>query len=304
MSNATHLPGPQAWLNFRRIVCDRWSYRNLILLGDAAHTAHFSVGSGTKMALEDAAALGQCLAAHAGDLDAALEAFEAARRPPVAKIQGAAGPSLSWWENFGRYHDHLDAAQFAFHFFSRAIPLDKLATRDPQFVSDVSNWWAARFGAPPLATPLTLGGRKVDGRVVSVTAPASGEGVPLVRSGGDALVPFRPPGDAPEAGADWGLWLAAPADEAGLAGAVAELEAGIAAGATVVAVSGGSPVTRVLLCEEARMVRDTPALLVDDSLRPAQAATLVMSGRADLVGASEAVAESWAAAAPTVGAPT
>jgi len=68
-------------------------------------------------------------------------------------------------------------------------------------------------------------------------------------------------------------------------------------------VSGGSPVTRVLLCEEARMVRGTPALLVDDGLRAEQAATMVLSGRADLVGASEPVAGSWAAAAPTIGAP-
>ena len=291
------------WGNFRTLRCGRWRSGNVVIIGDAAHTAHFSVGSGTKMALEDAAALAQSLTEHAGDLDVALEAFEAARRPPVAKIQGAAGPSLSWWEHFGRYHDHFEAPQFAFHFFSRAIPLDKLATRDPQFVSDVSNWWATRFGAPPLATPLTLGGRKVDGRVVSVTPPASGNGVPVVRSGGDEVVPFRSPGDAPPAGADWGLWLTAPDDEAGLARAVAELEAGVAAGATVVAVSGGSPVTRVLLCEEARMVRGTPALLVDDSLRPAQAATLVMAGRADLVGASEAVAESWMAVASSVGAP-
>jgi anthraniloyl-CoA monooxygenase len=257
------------------------------------------------MALEDAAALAQALTTHAGDLDGALEAFETARRPPVAKIQGAAGPSLSWWEHFGRYHDHLAAPQFAFHFFSRAIPLDKLATRDPRFVADVSKWWATQFGAPPLATPLTLGGRKVDGRVVSVIPPApDSEGAPVVRSGGDEVVPFRLAGEAPLPGADWGLWLTAPDDEAGLPGAIAALEAGVAAGATVVAVSGGSPVTRVLLCEEARMVRGTPALLVDDALRPAQAATLVLSGRADLVGASEAVAESWAAVAPTVGAPT
>jgi anthraniloyl-CoA monooxygenase len=246
----------------------------------------------------------QALTGHAGDLDGALEAFETARRPPVAKIQGAAGPSLSWWEHFGRYHDHLPAPQFAFHFFSRAIPLDKLATRDPRFVADVSSWWANRFGAPPLATPLTLGGRKVDGRVVSVTAPgAAGRAAPLVRSGGDEVVPFRLPAEAPLPGGDWGLWLTAPDDEAGLPAAVAALDAGIAAGATVVAVSDGSPVTRVLLCEEARMVRGTPALLVDDALHPAQAATLVLSGRADLVGASEAVAESWMAAASTVGAP-
>jgi anthraniloyl-CoA monooxygenase len=77
----------------------------------------------------------------------------------------------------------------------------------------------------------------------------------------------------------------------------------VAAGAAVVAVSGGSAVTRVLLCEEARMVRSVPALLVDDGLTPARAATLVLSGRADLVGASDTVAESWAAVAETVGAP-
>src|SRR3546814_14302391 len=61
MSNAAHLKGPEAWLNFRRIICDKWSYRNLILLGDAAHTAHFSIGSGTKLALEDAIKLAEVL---------------------------------------------------------------------------------------------------------------------------------------------------------------------------------------------------------------------------------------------------
>lgn len=287
------------WGNFRTIRCARWRSGNVVILGDAAHTAHFSVGSGTKMAMEDAAALAQSVTDHPGDLDAALAAFETARRPPVDKIQGAAGPSLSWWEHFGRYHDHLDAPQFAFHFFSRAIPLDKLATRDPRFVADVSGWWAGRFGTPPLATPLSVGGRKLDGRVVSVGS----DGAPIVRCGGEDVMPFRQADDAPAAGGgDWGLWLTAPDSETGLVAAIAELEAGIAAGAAIVAVSGGSPVTRVLLCEEARMVRGTPALLIDDNLRAAQAATLVLSGRADLVGASESVAESWAAAATSAGA--
>src|SRR4051812_25473640 len=147
------------WGNFRTIRCGRWRHGNVVILGDAAHTAHFSVGSGTKMALEDAAGLARSLAEHPGDLDAALDAFEAARRPPVDKIQGAAGPSLSWWEHFGRYHDHLEAPQFAFHFFSRAIPLDKLATRDPRFVTDVSAWWNTQHGTPPLSTPLSLARR-------------------------------------------------------------------------------------------------------------------------------------------------
>jgi salicyloyl-CoA 5-hydroxylase len=293
------------WGNFRTIRCGRWRSGNVVILGDAAHTAHFSVGSGTKMAMEDAAALVQCVTDHPGDLDAALAAFEAARRPPVDKIQGAAGPSLSWWEHFGRYHDHLEAPQFAFHFFSRAIPRDKLAARDPRFVADVSDWWVGRFGAPPLATPLSVGGRKIDGRVVSVVAPdaTAAGGVPVVRCGAEELMPFRRPGDRPAAGGDWGLWLTAPDNEAGLGAAIAELEAGIGGGAGIVAVSGGSAVTRVLLCEEARMVRGVPALLVDDGLSAAQAATLVLSGRADLVGASETVAESWAAAATIAGAP-
>jgi anthraniloyl-CoA monooxygenase len=313
------------WGNFRTLRCGRWRSGNAVILGDAAHTAHFSVGSGTKMAMEDAAALVQCLTGNPGnprDLDAALAAFETARRPPVDKIQGAAGPSLSWWEHFGRYHDHLEAPQFAFHFFSRAIPLDKLATRDPRFVADVSEWWVSRFGAAPLSTPLSLAGRKLDGRIVTVTAAATGHtagtavadggaaraavpdgGFAVVRCGGEELMPFRRPGDPAVADGDWGLWLTAPDDESGLPAVVGQLETGIAAGASVVAVSGGSPVTRVLLCEEARMVRGTPALLIDDRLRPAQAATLILSGRADLVGASGAVAESWAAAAPTVGTP-
>jgi salicyloyl-CoA 5-hydroxylase len=303
------------WGNFRTIRCGRWRHGRAVILGDAAHTAHFSVGSGTKMAMEDAAGLVQALAGHPGDLDAALDAFETARRPPVARIQGAAGPSLSWWEHFGRYHDHLDAPQFAFHFFSRAIPLDKLATRDPRFVADVLDWWVARFGAPPLSTPLALAGRKLDGRVVAVAGPAGDACVPVVRRGSEELVPFhrpdtpagaRPatPGRASGAtGGDWGLWLTAPESEAELPPLVEQLATGIAAGAGVVAVSGGSPVTRVLLCEEARMVRGVPALLVDDGLRPAEAATMVLSGRADLVGASEAVAESWIADAPAGGAP-
>jgi 2-polyprenyl-6-methoxyphenol hydroxylase-like FAD-dependent oxidoreductase len=291
------------WGNFRTIRCGRWRSGNVVILGDAAHTAHFSVGSGTKMAMEDAGALVECLGDHPGDLDAALTAFETARRPPVDRIQGAAGPSLSWWEHFGRYHDHLEAPQFAFHFFSRAIPLDKLAKRDPRFVADVSAWWAGRFGAPPLATPLSVGGRKLDGRVVAVESPVpTADGVPVVRSGGETIVALRRPGAA-AAGGDFGLWLTAPDSEAGLAGAIAELESGVAAGASLVAVGGGSPVTRVLLCEEARMVRGVPALLVDDSLRTAEAATVVLSGRADLVGASETVAESWSAAAAGAGAP-
>ena len=89
MSNATHLPGPQAWLNFRRIVCSRWDYRNLILLGDAAHTAHFSIGSGTKLALEDAIKLAEVLNRPGLTREAALAEYQAERNLEVLKLQNS-----------------------------------------------------------------------------------------------------------------------------------------------------------------------------------------------------------------------
>src|SRR5687767_7258151 len=113
------------WGNFRTRRARRWRHRvggtAIALLGDAAHTAHFSVGSGTKMAMEDAVALVAALDAHGDDVDAALAAYEAVRQPQVAKIQNSARPSLSWWEHFGRSHDTLPAWQFAYHFFTRSL---------------------------------------------------------------------------------------------------------------------------------------------------------------------------------------
>ena len=289
------------WGNFRTLRCGRWRSGNVVILGDAAHTAHFSVGSGTKMAMEDAAALVQCLT---GDTPAISTPPSRPSRRPAAR---------RWPRSRARPGRASRGGSTSAATTTISTPPSSPSTSSPG-PSRSTSWphatrgsWPTcraggptRFGAPPLATPLTLGGRKVDGRVVSIARrPPSPAALPSVRSGGDELVPFRRPGDGPVSGADWGLWLTAPDDEAGLPKAVAELEAGVAAGAIVVAVSGGSPVTRVLLCEEARMVRGTPALLVDDGLRAAQAATLVLSGRADLVGASEAVAESWMAAAAT-----
>jgi salicyloyl-CoA 5-hydroxylase len=265
------------WANFRTIRCRRWSKGNAVIIGDAAHTAHFSVGSGTKMAMEDAAALVTAITENR-DPAAALSAYEDVRRPAVARIQGAARPSLSWWEHFGRYHDHLGAPQFAFHFFSRAIPRRKLAQRDPAFVADVESWWQAEHGAAPLETPLETGDLKLADRIVTL--------------GADQAVPLVPPGADPPPGT-WGLTLEAPGDEAGIPAAVQEIERGIGGGAALVAVRGGTPVTRVLLCEEARLVRKAPALLIDDGLTADDAATLILSGRADLVGAPAAVADTW-----------
>jgi 2-polyprenyl-6-methoxyphenol hydroxylase-like FAD-dependent oxidoreductase len=125
------------WGNFRTLRTRRWHDGRVVLLGDAAHTAHFSVGSGTKMAMEDAVALAAALVASPGDVPAALDRYERERRPGVEKIQGAARPSLSWWEHFGRAYDAMSPPQFAFHFFSRSIPRAKIAQRDPAFVAHV-----------------------------------------------------------------------------------------------------------------------------------------------------------------------
>src|SRR6266700_266382 len=131
MSNAAHLRGSAAWLNFRRIKCERWSSGNVILLGDAAHTAHFSIGSGTKLALEDAIKLAEVLSriksapAFAGEgdhpkggggalsLEAALDEYQAERSLEVLKLQNSARNSTEWFETLDRYL-HFEPLQFAY----------------------------------------------------------------------------------------------------------------------------------------------------------------------------------------------
>jgi 2-polyprenyl-6-methoxyphenol hydroxylase-like FAD-dependent oxidoreductase len=144
------------WGNFRTRRASRWRHRvggtAIALLGDAAHTAHFSVGSGTKMAMEDAVALAAALGGHPDDVDAALVAYEKTRQPQVARIQDSARPSLSWWEHFGRSYDTLPPWQFAYHFFTRSLPESKLRRRDDGFVEDVHALWRVEHHAEPLAS--------------------------------------------------------------------------------------------------------------------------------------------------------
>ena len=103
MSNAAHLRGSAAWLNFRRIKCERWSRGNVILLGDAAHTAHFSIGSGTKLALEDAIKLAEVLNRKGLSLEAAMDEYVAERNLEVLKLQNSARNSTEWFETLDRY---------------------------------------------------------------------------------------------------------------------------------------------------------------------------------------------------------
>ena len=141
-SNAKHLPGPQAWLNFRRIICDRWSYRNLILLGDAAHTAHFSIGSGTKLALEDAIKLAEVLNRSGVSREAALDEYREERNIEVLKLQNSARNSTEWFETLDRYL-HFEPIQFAYSLLTRSqrVSHENLRLRDKLWLEGVERWF-------------------------------------------------------------------------------------------------------------------------------------------------------------------
>ena len=130
------------WRRFPTVRNARWHAGNVVLLGDAAHTAHFSVGSGTKLAMEDAIALAGALHRHRG-VPEALAAYEAERRPAVESLQRAAQVSLQWFEDTERYMD-LEPIQFAFNLLTRSLRIthDNLRVRDPAFVAKVDRWFA------------------------------------------------------------------------------------------------------------------------------------------------------------------
>lgn len=168
------------WRSFPTIRNARWHHGNVVLAGDAAHTAHFSVGSGTKLAMEDAIALAAALHEHR-DLPDALAAYEAARRPVVESLQRAAQASLQWFEDTERYMD-LDPVQFAFALLTRSLRVthDNLRLRDPKFVERVDRGFADRAAVqarvpaapstsaspPPMFTPFRLRDLLLPNRVV------------------------------------------------------------------------------------------------------------------------------------------
>ncbi|MEU6682042.1 bifunctional salicylyl-CoA 5-hydroxylase/oxidoreductase [Streptomyces sp. NPDC046832] len=154
------------WTTFRTVVNDRWSHGNLVLLGDAAHTAHFSIGSGTKLAVEDALALAACLEEQ-GSLSEALAAYETERRPVVASTQRAARASLEWFENLPLYVDQ-PPRQFAFNLLtrSRRVTHDNLRLRDARFTQRVEREFGCPPGTPPMFTPFRLRGLTLRNRVV------------------------------------------------------------------------------------------------------------------------------------------
>ncbi|MFF4572741.1 bifunctional salicylyl-CoA 5-hydroxylase/oxidoreductase [Streptomyces sp. NPDC001410] len=155
-----------AWTTFRTVVNDRWSHGNVVLLGDAAHTAHFSIGSGTKLAVEDALALAACLEEQP-DVPRALAAYEEERKPVVASTQRAARASLEWFENVRLYLDQ-PPRQFAFNLLtrSRRVTHDNLRLRDARFTEAVEREFGCPSGTPPMFTPFRLRGLTLRNRVV------------------------------------------------------------------------------------------------------------------------------------------
>ncbi|MEU2511078.1 bifunctional salicylyl-CoA 5-hydroxylase/oxidoreductase [Streptomyces syringium] len=155
-----------AWTAFRTVVNERWSHGNTVLLGDAAHTAHFSIGSGTKLAVEDALALTAHLAERPTVAEA-LAAYEAERGPVVASTQRAARASLEWFENLAVHVDQ-PPRRFAFNLLtrSRRVTHDNLRLRDADFVASVEREAGVPPGTPPMFTPFRLRGLTLRNRVV------------------------------------------------------------------------------------------------------------------------------------------
>ena len=173
-SNTTHLVGSAAWLNFRRIKCERWTSGNVILLGDAAHTAHFSIGSGTKLALEDAIKLADVLNRPSLSLEAALDEYQAERNLEVLKLQNSARNSTEWFETLERY-THFEPLQFAYSLLTRSqrISHENLRLRDREWLETVERWFWKRATdgrsnktAPPMFAPLKLREMQVENRIV------------------------------------------------------------------------------------------------------------------------------------------
>ncbi len=184
ISNATHLRGSAIWIRFPRVICKTWVQWNeidgkrvpVVLMGDAAHTAHFSIGSGTKLALEDAIGMARAFEKHPANTESRLEkilgAYVAERSLEVLKIQNAARNSTEWFENVDRYTD-LEAEQFAYSLLTRSqrISHENLRLRDQKYVEGMESWLASKSGLlekpiPPMFTPFTLRGVTLKNRVV------------------------------------------------------------------------------------------------------------------------------------------
>jgi anthraniloyl-CoA monooxygenase len=184
MTNARHMRG-SAWLNFNRLICGKWSHFNgnshVVLMGDAAHTAHFAIGSGTKLAIDDAIELANQFNKFGHDRDKipdVLDAYEEVRRVDVARIQNAARNAMEWFEVVGRrYADTLEPEQFMYSMLTRSqrISHENLRLRDANWLEGYERWFARKAGLdvttngrslPPMFTPYSVRGVTLPNRIV------------------------------------------------------------------------------------------------------------------------------------------
>ncbi len=172
MSNAKHLRG-SAWLNFPRVLCEKWSHKNIVLMGDAAATAHFSIGSGSKLAMESAIDLAERLHSDIS-MEEAFAQYEDERRLEVLRLQSAARNSLEWFEEIERYLD-LSPTQFAYSLLTRSqrISHENLRLRDQAWLEDAEKWFEGHStgqkpcrSRPPMFTPFRIRGLELENRIV------------------------------------------------------------------------------------------------------------------------------------------
>ncbi|MBW4706674.1 bifunctional salicylyl-CoA 5-hydroxylase/oxidoreductase [Roseobacter sp. YSTF-M11] len=172
MSNANHVRG-SAWIKFPRVLCEKWHHENIVLMGDAAATAHFSIGSGSKLALESSIALADYVTQE-DSMEAAFRKYEDERRVEVLKLQSAARNSLEWFEEVERYLD-LDPVQFNYSLLTRSqrISHENLRERDAEWLGSAEKWFQAQAGASdtnivrhPIFAPFQMRDMRLKNRVV------------------------------------------------------------------------------------------------------------------------------------------
>ncbi|MDP2293377.1 MAG: bifunctional salicylyl-CoA 5-hydroxylase/oxidoreductase [Actinomycetota bacterium] len=154
MSNAHHLRGSAVWMNFPRVICERWYHENVVLMGDAAATGHFSIGSGTRLAFDSAIALAEYLHTEP-TMEAAFQRYQDERRVEVLRLQSAARNSLEWFEQCERYLD-LHPVQFNYSLLTRSqrISHENLRLRDPEWLQSAEDWFQQQAGGVPGRTPM------------------------------------------------------------------------------------------------------------------------------------------------------
>ncbi|MCP4295255.1 MAG: bifunctional salicylyl-CoA 5-hydroxylase/oxidoreductase, partial [Proteobacteria bacterium] len=173
IENASHLRGSSIWINFPRVMCKKWYHKNIVLLGDAVHTAHFSIGSGTKLAFDDATVLADAIHQQQ-DLQSAFQAYQEKREVEVFKLQNAARNSTEWLEDLPRYLK-FDTPQFFYSLLTRSqrVSHENLRERDKQWLEKLEIWFAEQATGtkqgkpvPPMFTPFKLRDLELVNRVV------------------------------------------------------------------------------------------------------------------------------------------